>query len=384
MSEDFIPYGSQWVDEADVAAVVEALRSPWLTTGPAVDRFEAGLCRATGAGHAVAVGTGTAALHTAYFALGMGPGDELVTTPLTFAATSNAALYLGCDVRFVDVEPETGLIDPARVAEAIGPRTRCVCAVDYAGHPADYAALGAICADAGVALVADASHSLGATLDGRPVGTLADLSTLSFHPVKPVTTAEGGAVVTSDPTLAQRARDFRTHGIVRDRDRMERDEGPWYYEMQELGFNHRLSDVQAALGASQLSRLDALIGRRRAIAARYLDALADVAGLTLPTVRPGVESGWHLFVVRVAPALRRAFFERLRELSLGVQVHYIPVHLQPYYRRLGWGPGDFPHAEAFYAGAVSLPIYPRMSDADVDAVIARVRRAAGELLGGPR
>ncbi|MCA9559604.1 MAG: UDP-4-amino-4,6-dideoxy-N-acetyl-beta-L-altrosamine transaminase [Myxococcales bacterium] len=384
MSEDFIPYGSQWVDEADVAAVVEALRSPWLTTGPAVDRFEAGLCRATGAGHAVAVGTGTAALHTAYFALGMGPGDELVTTPLTFAATSNAALYLGCDVRFVDVEPETGLIDPARVAEAIGPRTRCVCAVDYAGHPADYAALGAICADAGVALVADASHSLGATLDGRPVGTLADLSTLSFHPVKPVTTAEGGAVVTSDPTLAQRARDFRTHGIVRDRDRMERDEGPWYYEMQELGFNHRLSDVQAALGASQLSRLDALIGRRRAIAARYLDALGDVAGLTLPTVRPGVESGWHLFVVRVAPALRRAFFERLRELSLGVQVHYIPVHLQPYYRRLGWGPGDFPHAEAFYAGAVSLPIYPRMSDADVDAVIARVRRAAGELLGGPR
>ncbi|MEZ4266348.1 MAG: UDP-4-amino-4,6-dideoxy-N-acetyl-beta-L-altrosamine transaminase [Myxococcota bacterium] len=382
MSDEFIPYGSQWVDEDDVAAVVEALRSPWLTTGPAVERFEAGLCQATGAEHAVAVGTGTAALHAAYFALGLGPGDELLTTPLTFAATSNAALYLGADVRFVDIEPDTGLIDPERVAAAIGPKTRAVCAVDYAGHPADYEKLGAICRKAGVALVADAAHSLGATLNGKPVGTLADLSTLSFHPVKPVTTAEGGAVVTSDAALAQRARDFRTHGIVRGDACEAKDAGGWYYEMQELGFNHRLTDLQCALGASQLRRLDALIARRRAIAAHYMDALADIPGLTLPTVRPGVESGWHLFVVRVAADLRRAFFDRLRALGLGVQVHYIPVHMHPYYRRLGFGPGDFPVAEAFYAGAVSLPIFPRMSDAQVASVVERVRRAGSELLGG--
>lgn len=384
MTDAFIPYGSQWIDEADIAAVVETLRSPWLTTGPAVERFEAGLCAVTGAANAIAVGTGTAALHAAYFALGLGPGDELITTPLTFAATANAALYLGADVRFVDVEPDTGLIDPERVAEAIGPKTRVVCAVDYAGHPADYEKLGAICRKAGVALVADAAHSLGATLNGRPVGTLADVSTLSFHPVKPITTAEGGAVITSDAKLAQRARDFRTHGIVRGAACDNQDEGAWYYEMQELGFNHRLNDMQAALGASQLTRLDVFMARRRAIAAHYLQALADVPGLTLPTVRPGVESGWHLFVVRVAAAVRRAFFERLRDLGLGVQVHYIPVHLQPYYRRFGLAPGDFPIAEAFYAGAVSLPIFPRMSDAEVESVVDRVRLAAGELLGASR
>ncbi len=384
MNDAFIPYGSQWVDEADIAAVVETLRSPWLTTGPAVERFEAALCQATGAEHAIAVGTGTAALHAAYFALGLGPGDELLTTPLTFAATSNAALYLGADVRFVDVEPDTGLIDPERVAAAIGPKTRVVCAVDYAGHPADYEELGAICRKAGVALVADASHSLGASLGGRPVGTLADMSTLSFHPVKPITTAEGGAVTTSDAALAQRARDFRTHGIVRGDACLSQGEGAWYYEMQELGFNHRLNDMQAALGASQLTRLDAFIARRRAIAAHYLQALADVGGLTLPTVRPGVISGWHLFVVRVAPALRRGFFDRLRTLGLGVQVHYIPVHLQPYYRRFGLGPGDFPVAEAFYAGAVSLPIFPRMTDEQVESVVDRVRLAARELLGASR
>lgn len=384
MSDAFIPYGSQWVDEADIAAVVETLRSPWLTTGPAVERFEAGLCGATGAEHAIAVGTGTAALHAAYFALGLGPGDELLTTPLTFAATSNAALYLGADVRFVDVEPDTGLIDPERVAAAIGPRTRVVCAVDYAGHPADYEELGAICRKAGVALVADASHSLGASLNGAPVGTLADMSTLSFHPVKPITTAEGGAVVTSDAKLAQRARDFRTHGIVRGDACAAKDEGAWYYEMQELGFNHRLNDMQAALGASQLRRLDAFIARRRAIAAHYLQALAEVPGLTLPTVRPGAESGWHLFVVRVAAELRRAFFDRLRALDLGVQVHYIPVHLQPYYRRFGLGPGDFPIAEAFYAGAVSLPIFPRMTDGQVESVVDRVGQAARELLGASK
>lgn len=381
MSDEFIPYGSQWVDEASIASVVEALRSPWLTTGPAVDRFEAGLCAATGAAHAVAVGTGTAALHAAYFALGLGPGDELLTTPLTFAATANAALYLGADVRFVDVEPDTGLIDPARVAAAIGPRTRAVCAVDYAGHPADYDRLGEICRDAGIALVADASHSLGATLHGRPVGTLADVSTLSFHPVKPITTAEGGAVVTADAQLAERARRFRTHGIVRGDACAAKDEGAWYYEMQDLGFNHRLSDLQAALGSAQLEHLGAFIARRRAIAQRYMASLADIDGLTLPTVRPGADSGWHLFVVRVAADRRRAFFDRLRALGLGVQVHYIPVHLQPYYRRFGLGPGDFPIAEAFYAGAVSLPIFPRMTDAQVASVIDRVHAAAADTLG---
>ncbi len=381
MSEPSIPYGRQSIDDDDIAAVVEVLRSDYLTTGPAVIAFEQGLVEASGARRVVAMNSGTSALHGMYFAAGLGAGDEIVTTPLTFAATANAALYLGASVRFVDVLPDTGNIDPAAVDAAIGDRTRLVVAVDYAGHPADYDELNQIAAARGVTLVADAAHSLGATYRGRRVGTLAHASELSFHPVKPITTAEGGAVVTDDEELADRAARFRTHGITRDPSVMERDDGPWHYEQHDLGFNYRLTDVQAALGRSQFRHLGDFIARRRAIAARYMEAFSDLEAIAVPHVRENVEPGWHLFVIRVADSgLRRAFFERLRELGLGVQVHYIPVHHHPYYRELGFSRGAYPIAEDYSARAVSLPIFPRMTDADVDRVVSIVRSTVAALL----
>jgi len=377
---DLIPYGRQAIHEEDIAAVADVLRSDFLTTGPQIPKFEGALRAATGAKHAVAVNSGTAALHAMYFAAGIGPGDEIVTSPLTFAATANAALYLGASVRFADVDPATGNLDPEQVEQHIGPRTRAVVAIDYTGQPADYASLRSITSRHGLALLADAAHSLGATDHGQPVGTLADASAFSFHPVKPITTAEGGAVATDDAEIAARAARFRTHGITRDPAELETSDGPWYYEQHDLGYNYRLTDIQAALGASQLRRLDGFLARRRQIAARYDAAFADLETLELPTVREGVEPGWHLYVVMVREAARRrSFFERLQELGLGVQVHYIPVYHHPFYRRLGFEPGLCPVAEDRYARSVSLPVFPRMTDPEVELVIERVRTAAADL-----
>ncbi len=378
---DLLPYGRQWVDEEDIAAVVEVLRSDYLTTGPVVGRFEEALTRATGARHAVALNSGTSALHAMYFAAGIGPGDEIITSPLTFAATANAALYLGATVRFVDVEPDTGNLDPDLVKAAIGDRTKAIVPVDFAGHPADYDRLRAIADRHGLKLLADAAHSLGATYKGRPVDTLADASELSFHPVKPITTAEGGAVVTDDPVLARRAARFRTHGITKDAAELQHpDEGPWWYEQHDLGFNYRLTDVQAALGTSQMRKLERFVARRRAIAAAYDAALADVGALELPGRRDDVEPGWHLYVVRTRdPDLRKPLFEHLRARGIGVQVHYLPVYWHPYYASLGFQRGQCPEAERYYAGAISLPIFPAMRDDDVARVVDIVRAAARTL-----
>src|SRR5690606_36474378 len=260
---DFLPYGRQSVDEDDIQAVVEVLRSDFLTTGPAVARFEQALAAATGAEHTVAVNSGTSALHAMYFAAGLGPGDEIITSPLTFAATANAALYLGTTVRYVDVETDTGKLDSQLVAESLTERTKLIVAVDFAGHPAEYDSLRELADRHGAILVVDAAHSLGASYKDRPVGTLATATAVSFHPVKPVTTAEGGAVLTDDADLARRARLFQTHGITRAQDEMlDPDEGPWWYEQHHLGFNYRLTDVQAALGTSQMARLAHFIERR--------------------------------------------------------------------------------------------------------------------------
>jgi UDP-4-amino-4,6-dideoxy-N-acetyl-beta-L-altrosamine transaminase len=370
-----LPYGRQWVSEEDVEAVAAALRSDWLTTGPAVPRFERALAEAVGVPHAVVLNSGTAALHAMYAALGVGPGDEVVTSPLTFAATANAAHYLGARVRFVDVEPRTGNLDPERLDAAIGDKTRLVVAVDFAGHPADYPALQQICDARGVTLVGDASHSLGARLGGTPVGRLCHATVVSMHPVKPITTGEGGAVLTADAAVARAVASFRSHGFERDPDRLEnRDEGPWHVEQHVLGFNYRLTDIQAALGASQLTRLEAFLARRAELAARWTAALADLPGLILPEVRPGVESGWHLYVVRtVDPALRRPFVEALRAVGLGVQVHYLPVYRHPWYRDHGYADVSCPHAEAWYARCLSLPLYPRLSDEEHASAIERVR-----------
>jgi UDP-4-amino-4,6-dideoxy-N-acetyl-beta-L-altrosamine transaminase len=380
---DTIPYGRQWLDEDDVAAVVDVLRGDYLTTGPRVPAFEGALATATGSQYAVAVNSGTSALHAMYFAAGIGPGDEIITSPLTFAATANAARYLGADVRFVDVEPDTGNLDPDLVEEAVTPRTRAIVPVDFAGHPADYDRLRSVADRHGLGLLADAAHSLGATYHGRPVGTLADASELSFHPVKPITTGEGGAVVTNDADLAARARRFRTHGITREAaELVHPDEGGWWYEQHDLGYNYRLTDVQAALGLSQMHRLASFVERRRRIAAEYDAALAGLDAIALPARRADVEPGWHLYIVRLRDAkLRRPLFERLQAAGLGVQVHYIPVYWHPYYAALGYERGHCPHAERFFESAISLPIFPRMSDADLERCIDTVRRCVADVAG---
>jgi len=374
-----LPYGRQWINDDDIAAVVEVLRSDFLTTGPMVGRFEDALCEYTGAGRTVAVNSGTAALHTAYFAAGLGSGDEIITSPMTFAATANAALYLGATVRFVDVEPETGNIDADLIEAAITDKTRLIVPVDYAGHPADYDRINNLAADRGIKVVADAAHSIGATYRGRRCGTLADATATSFHPVKPFTTAEGGAVLTDDAQLADRAARFRSHGIVKGEQAVEC-EGPWWCEMHDLGFNYRLSDVHSALGISQLRRLDGFVARRREIADLYNRALAGVDGYELPVVREGVEPGWHLYALRVTdPARRRPLVESLHKAGIGVQVHYVPVHYHPYYQRLGFQRGAYPVAEDFYDRVLSLPMFPAMTDDDVrrvtDACISLVCRS---------
>jgi UDP-4-amino-4,6-dideoxy-N-acetyl-beta-L-altrosamine transaminase len=380
MSERKLPYGRQEVTAEDVAAVTEALTSDFLTTGPRVALLEGALARLAGARRAAVVSSGTAALHAAYHALGLGAGDEIVTSPLTFAATANAALYLGARVRFVDVEPVTGAIDPALIEPAIGPRTKLVVPIDYGGHPADYDRIVPAAHARGLNVVADAAHSLGGTYYGRPVGSLADLTTTSFHPVKLITTAEGGAVLGSWDAWVDRVVRFRDHGIERPAPGTVHPDGPWVHEMRELGYNYRLTDVQCALGLSQLSRLAKYLDRRRKIVARYREAFADLQ-LTLPRELEGVCSGWHLYVVRVQEASRRrAFFERLREHGLLVQVHYMPVYFHPYYQDLGYKRGLCPIAEDFYARCVSLPLFPSMTDEDVESSIERVRKAASATL----
>jgi perosamine synthetase len=384
MIEPFLPYGRQWIDEGDIAAVVEVLRSDYLTTGPLVERFEHRLCDISGAAHAITVNSGTSALHAAYFAAGLEAGDEIITSPLTFAATANAALYLGAAVRFVDVRPDTGNLDPELIKDAVRERTKLIVPVDYAGHPADYDEINRIASANGLKVIADGAHSLGASYRGRPVGKLAQATEVSFHPVKPITTAEGGAVLSDDAELASRVALFRTHGITRTPAELEQpDEGGWWYEMQHLGFNYRITDIQCALGVAQLTKLERFLARRREIAARYQEALEDLDAVELPTEQPDVKSGWHLYVLRVRDAQhRRPLFERMRALGLGVQVHYIPVHWHPYYQRMGYQKGSLPVAEDFYARAVSLPIYPGMSDEDLDSGIERVRRAVAEVSGG--
>jgi perosamine synthetase len=368
-----LPYGRQWVDEDDIEAVVEVLRSDWLTTGPRVADFESAIAGATGAAEAVVVSSGTAALHLAMAALGIGPGDEVIVPAMTFAASANCVVHCGGLPVFADVDPGTLLLDPADAARRVTPRTRAIVAVDYAGQPCDYDILRALAREHGLALVADACHSLGGSLGGRPVGSLADLSCFSFHPVKHITTGEGGAITTDDPELAKRVRSLRNHGIGTDhRERAEA--GAWFYEMTELGFNYRLSDIQCALGQSQLHKLPGWVARRRQIASLYDAAFAGVAGVEPLGMRSGLSHARHLYVVRVDA--RDRVFRTLRERGVGANVHYVPVHLHPFYRdKLGTVAGLCPIAEAAYEGILSLPLYPRLGDDDAAYVVEAMRAA---------
>jgi UDP-4-amino-4,6-dideoxy-N-acetyl-beta-L-altrosamine transaminase len=381
MTEPYLPYGHQTIEPDDLEAVARVFESDFLTTGAEVEAFEADLVDATGAREAAVLNSGTSALHAAYAAIGLGPGGEIVTSPMTFAATGNAALYLGARPVFVDIDPRTGLIDPALVDAAVTSRTRAIVAIDYTGQPADYDALRTIAGRHGIPLVADAAHSLGATDRGRRVGQLADVTVLSFHPVKLITTGEGGAVLTSSVDHHTRVREFRSHGLVRDPERMREADGPWSLEMHQLGFNYRLTDIQCALGRSQLRKLPRFLARRRAIADRYSQDLGAIHGLGLPERRPGVDSAWHLFVVLVnEPSRRRPFFEALRRRGLGVQVHFLPVYRHPYYQDLGYQQGLCRLAEDFYSRVVSLPIYPGLTESDLTRVVETVDAVARETL----
>jgi perosamine synthetase len=375
-----LPYGRHSVDEGDVAAVVASLTSGWVTTGPPVARFERAVATRVGAAHAVAVSSGTAALHAALFAAGVGPGDEVIAPALTFAASTNAALYLGGVPVFADVRPHTLTLDPVEVEARLTPRTRAVVAVDYAGHPCDLDALRGLTGPRGIALVEDAAHALGARYRGRLLGAIADLTTWSFHPVKHVTTGEGGMVTTDDAELAARCVRFRNHGITTDAAQREA-AGDWFYEMVDLGFNYRLTDLQCALGLAQLGKLDGFLARREAIAARYHRELRRLPGLALPAVAPDVRHAWHLYPVLLEleqlVADRRTVFAALRAEGIGVNVHYIPVYWHPYYRRLGYEKGLSPRAEAAYERLLSLPMFPAMSDHDVDDVVTAVRKVLG-------
>lgn len=376
-----LPYGRQSIVEDDVTAVTNVLRGDWLTTGPQVSAFEDDLARWTGGVGCAAVANGTAALHTAYAAAGVGPGDEVVVPPMTFVATASTAVALGAKVVFADVEEETFTLDPAAAAAAVTPRTRVVAAVDYAGHPADYDALRPTLSGSDALLLADAAHSIGAAYRGQPVGSLADLTTFSFFPTKNLTTAEGGAVAATDPAVLERARRFRNHGMVRDRAQQRwPDEGGWHQEVPEFGLNYRLPDVLCALGRSQLRRLGEFLAARERLVRRYDEALADLPGVLLPTRRSWARPAWHLYPIRVLDGRRREVYDRMRAAGIGVQVNYLPAHLHPVFADLGYRRGSCPVAEAFYEQQLSLPLYPGLSDTDqervVDALTAALRAPA--------
>lgn len=358
-----IPYGKQQIDEDDIKAVADALRSDYLTTGPRVGEFEEAVAAFCGAAHGVAVANGTAALHAAMFALNVGSGDEVIIPPMTFAATANCVLYMGATPVFADVDPGTLLLDPDRVAERITDRTKAIIAVDYAGHPCDWGKLRNLADRHGLALVADGCHALGGTYQGARVGTLADMTVFSFHPVKHVATGEGGMIVTNDNALAARLRLFRNHGITTDA-RSRETSGAWFYEMRDLGYNYRMTDIQAALGTSQMRKLPRFLERRREIARFYDRRFAGTPVRPLMR-RNDVEHAYHLYVVRLPN--RDTAYLSLREAGIFAQVHYIPVHFHPYYREhLGTGEGLCPVAEAAYAEILSLPMFPALSDADME------------------
>ncbi|MFI6827244.1 aminotransferase class I/II-fold pyridoxal phosphate-dependent enzyme [Kribbella sp. NPDC050241] len=370
-----LPYGRQSISDEDIEAVTAVLRGDWLTTGPAVAAFEQAVSELTGGHRAVSCTSGTAALHIAYAALGVGPGDEVVTTPMTFVATASCAAMLGATVVFADVDEDTALIDPAAVSSVVSERTKVIAGVDYAGQAADYASLQPLADRVGARTLADAAHSIGGTADGRPVGDLADVTTLSFFPTKNLTTGEGGAVICKDPSIGRRAHEFHFIGLVRDPDRFEiADEGPWHQEVHEYGVNYRLTDIGSALGLSQLKRLAMFKRRRAEITARYNEALRDVDGLRIPVQRTGVDPIWHLYPVRVLGGRRREVFEGMRAAGIGVQVNYIPVYWHPVFANQGYRRGLCPNAERFYAEELSLPLFPDLTDAEVDQVIETITK----------
>ncbi len=376
-------YGRQWIDEDDIKAVSDTLRSDYITCGPKVEELEKELARHTGAKYAIAVSSGTAALHCACIAAGIGPGDEVITTPLTFAASANCALYVGARPVFADIDTGTYNIDPASIRERITDRTKAVVAVDFTGQAVRHDEIRKICDEYGLVFIEDAAHSLATKYNGKQVGSLADMTTFSFHPVKTITGGEGGAITTNNEDSYKKLVLAHTHGITHDESLMEDapHEGPWYYEQIALGYNYRITDIQAALIVSQMKKLDRFAARRKEIVKRYDEAFGTIPGIIVQKEIPQSDTCRHLYIIRLDPGkltcTRREFFDAMSAENVRCQIHYVPVYWFPYYRHLGYEKGLCPNAEEVYKGIMSIPLYPKMTDRDVDDVIHAVKKVAG-------
>ena len=373
-----IPYGKQTIDQDDIQAVVDVLKSDFLTTGPKIAEFEQTVADYVGAKYAVAISNGTSALHAACFAAGIEPGDEVITTPLTFAASANCVLYCGGTPVFADVDPKTYNIDPEDIRRKITDRTKAIIAVHLAGQPCDMDAIHSIAHEYGLIVIEDGAHALGSVYKGKKVGSLSDMTTFSFHPVKPITTGEGGMIVTDNEDFYKKMVLFRSHGITRDDSMMTRNDGPWFYQQFDLGYNYRITDIQCALGCSQMKKLDRFLARRKEIVARYNEAFADCDNIITPYQLSDTESGWHLYIVQVKNCDRRQVFEAMREKGIGVNVHYIPVYMHPYYQEHGYENVHCANAEEIYSHIISLPLYPGLTSEQQDYVIDTLKSLCGE------
>ncbi len=371
-----IPYGKQFIDDEDIEAVVEVLKSDWLTTGPKIEEFEKSFADYVEAKYAIAVSSGTAALHASMFAIGIGAGDEVIVPPITFAATANAVVYQGGRPVFADVDPDTLLIDPHKIEKKISSKTKAIIAVDYAGQPCEYEKIKDIANKYGLILIADSCHALGAEYKGKKVGSIADLTVFSFHPVKHITTGEGGMITTANKEWAEKMKIFRNHGITSDHHKRQK-QGSWFYEMEELGYNYRLSDIQCALGISQLKKLPYFLKKRCEIAEKYNQAFEDMPDIMPLHVRDDIFHAYHLYVIKCGRGKREQLFEYLRNNKIGVNVHYIPVYLHPFYKTMfGTSESDCPVAEYAYKRILSLPLYPELNESDLKKVIFYIKKAS--------
>jgi len=373
-----IPYGRHYINNDDIAAVVAALKSDWLTTGPLVEEFEVALEKIVGA-PCISVSSGTAALHSAYAAIGLQSGDEVITPPITFIATQATAALFGATIVFADVQSDSANIDPQAVEAAITPRTKAIVAVDYAGHPADLDELRAIANRHGIYLIEDASHSIGSIYRGRPVGSIADITTFSFFPTKNLTTGEGGAVASIHPELLERAKRFSRQGLVRNPSEFRiTDQGPWHQEVHEFGLNYRLPDILCALGISQLKRLDDFKAKKRSIFQSYLHELSNIKGIELPSEPSDMSVNWHLFPARFDPLKRKTIFSGLRKAGIGVQVNYIPAYWHPIFNDKGFRKGMYPNSDQFYSQEISLPIYCGLEKKEINFIIGTLKELVSE------
>ncbi|WP_226670469.1 UDP-4-amino-4,6-dideoxy-N-acetyl-beta-L-altrosamine transaminase [Metabacillus litoralis] len=376
--DSYLPYGRQWIDEEDIQSVVNILKGDYLTTGPAVAEFEKAVASYVGAKYAVAFSNGTAALHGACFAAGIGEGDEVITTPMTFAASSNCVLYQGGKPVFADIDPKTYNIDPKNVEALINENTKAIIPVHFTGQPVDIDELHQLAKKHNLVVIEDAAHAMGATYKDNKIGSLSDMTMFSFHPVKHITSGEGGIITTNNEEYYQKLLQFRSHGITRESDKLVENHGPWYYEMQFLGFNYRMTDIQAALGTSQLKKLDTFVDLRKKYVSLYNKAFKEIVEIQTPYQDQNGVSSWHLYIIRLdldkLSVSRKEVFEALANENIGVNVHYIPVHLLPYYSKLGYQRGICPIAEKLYEEMITLPLFPAMTEEDIMDVIAAVNK----------